>query len=87
MFQSCEKNATGIKTITGVVKSIESHEEGYVVDILGNNGFTYKALVSLSNLKKQDVYRAYNIGNKISVKGEIWQLNNTYHITVKRIKE
>lgn len=75
--------------IKGKVESIENGKDGYTAKIKTMEGKFYFATISIPNLGRENAhqYRSLNIGETVEIKGEIWEMNNEQHITVREIKK
>jgi hypothetical protein len=78
------KNITEAK-ITGTVQSVEKGKDGYTAKIKTSERTIYFAVISIPNLGSAEKYRAFKIGEKVTLFGEIWKMGNDNRITVKKI--
>ncbi|QHT67355.1 hypothetical protein GXP67_12280 [Rhodocytophaga rosea] len=73
-------------SITGEVQEVESGKDGYTAKIVSKEGKVYWATISHSNLKENaSQYRAVNVGETITVKGDNWEMDGQAHITVREL--
>ena len=70
--------------LEGVTQSIISTPSGYRANIEGNHLEEYIAMFSLSNMGEK--YKEYEVGDTISIIGDLWLNNTDLQVTVKDIK-
>ena len=72
--------------ISGIVKSISYGDDGYTAEIITDDGDKYVATISIPNLgKNHEKYKNYKNGERIIIIGELWEVENKLHITVRNI--
>ena len=74
-----------IEEVFGTVQSIENGKDGYTAKIKTSKDEIYFATISIPNLGENGGYERFEIGNKIAIKGEFWNLGEENHITVRKI--
>lgn len=76
-------------SITGEITAIENGKDGYTTTIKDVDGKIYYATISIVNLQKSgSEYKAYKIGDKITVKGPEWKDGEgKTHIIVYELKQ
>lgn len=72
--------------VTGKVTEINQGKDGYTATIYSPTGETYSATISIPNLDNPKQYRAVKIGENITVKGEVTNLESEVLIRVKELK-
>ena len=72
--------------VTGVVKEINKGKDGYTAKIETADAKKYGATISIPNLKDPKQFRAVNVGDKITVKGEVTNLEAEAIIVVRELK-
>lgn len=73
--------------VTGEVQAVTPGKDGYTAKIISADSLLYFATISHANLKENAAqYRAVNVGEKITVKGDIWKMGEETHITVRELK-
>jgi len=74
--------------ISGNVASIDHGVDGYTVNISGADGETYFATISIPNLGANHAkFKEYQIGETLSIVGELWLLGDELRVTVRDIKQ
>ncbi|MEH6681801.1 MAG: hypothetical protein V7724_14725 [Sediminicola sp.] len=74
-----------IKDISGEVLSIENGKDGYTASIKTEESTVYKALVSRPNLGADGNYGSMEVGNTVTVKGNVWEMEGVKQLTVREI--
>lgn len=73
--------------ITGKVKEVKNGKDGYTAKLLTKSDDVYYATISIPNLNSNAFqYKILEVGDKVSVKGEIWENGGQKYITVREIK-
>ncbi|UZR97662.1 hypothetical protein [Chondrinema litorale] len=73
--------------ITGKVKEVKNGKDGYTAKLLTNSDEVYYATISIPNLHENAYqYKILEVGDKVSVKGEIWENGGQKYITVRELK-
>ena len=72
-------------TVSGKVDSIESGKDGYTAKITTDAKEVYFGTISIVNVGGPQKYKQLKIGDQVSLKGEIWKMNEEKHITVQEI--
>jgi RecJ-like exonuclease len=72
--------------VTGLVKEINKGKDGYTAKLYSESGKLYSATISIPNMKDPKQYRSVNVGDKISVKGEVTNLETEAIIVVRELK-
>jgi hypothetical protein len=94
-FANCKSNKTISKTgtkqvntefISGIVTEMQQGKDGYTAKITTANNQVYFVTISHSNLKDPAQYRSAKVGTILTVKGDIWKVENETHITVKEFQ-
>jgi len=82
-----EKNE--VSSVTGEIIAIQNGKDGYTATIKDFDGKEYYATISIVNLQKSGGdYKAYKVGDKITVSGSSWKdTEGKMHITVHQLKE
>lgn len=73
-----------MKTVEGKVLAITPGKDGYTAKIQSGQ-MIYFATISHSNLKDPTQYKSVDVGDKLKVSGDFWQMENENHITVREI--
>lgn len=73
-------------TIQGRVAQITNGKDGYTALIMEDSGREYYATISRVNLADPQQYREVKEGDKITVKGESFKLDEKLHIKVHELK-
>ncbi|WP_052257276.1 OB-fold nucleic acid binding domain-containing protein [Flavobacterium sp. AED] len=71
--------------ITGIVLSVEKGKDGYTAKIKTAQGTIYFAVISIPNLGSAEKYRAFKMGENVTLFGEIWKMGDDNRITVRKI--
>ncbi|MEO7979174.1 hypothetical protein [Flavobacterium sp.] len=71
--------------VTGKVDLIESGKDGYTAKVTTDAKEVYFAIISIVNLGGPQNYKQLKIGDKVSLKGEIWETEGEKHIKVQEI--
>jgi RecJ-like exonuclease len=72
--------------VTGKVTEINQGKDGYTAKIYTPTGETYSVTISIPNLDNPKQYRAVKIGDNITVKGVVTNLESDVLIRVKELK-
>lgn len=75
-----------ITEVTGKVTEINQGKDGYTAKLYSVSGQMYSATISIPNLDNPKQYRAVKIGDNITVKGEVTNLESGVLIRVKELK-
>lgn len=95
LIGSCTANNTDTegdlsnKSITGEVQEIQPGKDGYTAKIVTDDNQVYFAIISIVNLDKNgnaNQFREVKIGETISVKGDVWEMDDETHVTVRELK-
>ena len=73
------------KTVEGKVLEINNGKDGYSAKIETKNKEIYFVTISHSNLKNQDQYKTFEVGEELNVSGDFWQMDAANQITVGSI--
>jgi hypothetical protein len=73
-------------TVNGKVADITMGKDGYTAHITDDSGRDYYATISRVNLHDPSQYREVKMGDKITVKGESFKLEDKLHIKVHELK-
>lgn len=73
-------------TVSGTVTGIQQGKDGYTAEITDDAGAVYLATISIPNLKDPKQYRAVKNGDKITVKGPSWKMEESLHIKAEELK-
>ena len=73
-------------TINGTVGEITFGKDGYTAQLKDDGGREYFVTISRANLDDPKQYRELKAGDKITVKGESFKLDNKLHIKVEELK-
>lgn len=80
-----EVEMTEIITISGMVRSVENSKDGFTSNIQTDEGDTYTALVSIVNLGGPENYTQFKLGDKVTLSGEQWVLEEQKQLKVTKI--
>ena len=73
--------------ITGKVEEVKNGKDGYTAKLLTKSDEVYYATISIPNLDNNAYqYKILEVGDKVSVKGEIWENGGEKYITVRELK-
>lgn len=72
--------------VTGKVTEINQGKDGYTAKITTTDGKAYSATISIPNLDNPKQYRAVKVGDNITVKGVVTNLESDVLIRVKELK-
>jgi len=72
--------------VTGEVTEINQGKDGYTAKLKTAEGKAYAATISIPNLDNPKQYRAVKVGDKITVKGIVTNLESDVLIRVKELK-
>lgn len=72
--------------VTGEVTEINQGKDGYTAKLKTADGKAYAATISIPNLDNPKQYRASKVGDKITVKGVVTNLESDVLIRVKELK-
>ncbi len=82
-----ETNVENTIEVTWVVSEVMNWKDWYTAKLMNENQEEYFATMSVSNLwENSDKYAVYEEWDEITVIGELWNLGEEKHITVKDIK-
>ena len=84
-FVSCSSGKTA--TVSGKVSAIQQGKDGYTATIENGKGRTYFGTISIPNLSNPQLFKQAEIGDTITVKGEVWKMGKEKQITVREILE
>jgi lysyl-tRNA synthetase class II len=73
-------------TVNGTVGEITFGKDGYTAQLKDDSGREYFVTISRANLDDPKQYRELKAGDKITVKGESFKLDNKLHIKVEDLK-
>ena len=73
-------------TVNGKVADITMGKDGYTAHITDDSGRDYYATISRVNLQDPTQYKEVKTGDKITVKGESFKLEDKLHIKVHELK-
>ncbi|MFL9830288.1 hypothetical protein ACSV4D_00060 [Flavobacterium sp. ARAG 55.4] len=71
--------------LTGNVESVTYGKDGYTAKIKTDDNQVYQATVSRINLTDAQEYRVFQIGEKVTLKGEFWKAETENYIKVTDI--
>ena len=71
--------------VMGNVESIEYGKDGYTAKVKTEKNEIYLATISIINLGGPQNYKVFKVGEKVTLKGEIWTSENEKYITVRSI--
>lgn len=71
--------------VMGNVESIEYGKDGYTAKVKTAKNEIYLATISIINLGGPQNYKVFKVGEKVTLKGEIWTSENEKYITVRSI--
>lgn len=72
--------------VTGEVTEINQGKDGYTAKLKTADNKSYAATISIPNLDNPKQYRAVKVGDKITVKGIVTNLESDVLIRVKELK-
>lgn len=72
-------------TISGNVQSIEYGKDGYMAMVETKENGAYNAVISIVNLGGPDNYQEFNIGDKVTLKGEPFMIGEVQQLKVDKI--
>jgi hypothetical protein len=72
--------------ISGTVTEIQPGKDGYTAKLKTATGEIFLGTISRANLTDPITYRTVKVGEIISIKGDLWQMENQNHITVRVLK-
>lgn len=73
--------------ITGEVQEIQQGRDGYTAKISTDNHQVYYATISIPNLgENAHQFRKVEVDETISIKGDVWKMNEEMHVTVRELK-
>ena len=81
-----EHKDNDVVEVTGKVTEINQGKDGYTAKIITADGKVYSATISIPNLDNPKQYRAVKIGDNITVKGVVTNLESDVLIRVKELK-
>nr|WP_315165490.1 hypothetical protein [uncultured Flavobacterium sp.] len=84
-FVSCSSGKTA--TVSGKVSAIQKGKDGYTATIENTKGRTYFGTISIPNMNNPQLFKQAEIGDTITVKGEVWKMGKEKQITVREILE
>nr|WP_315232127.1 hypothetical protein [uncultured Flavobacterium sp.] len=84
-FISCSSGKTA--TVIGKVSAIQQGKDGYTATIENAKGRIYFGTISIPNLSNPQLFKQAEIGDTITVKGEVWKMGKEKQITVREILE
>ena len=85
-FVSCSSGKTA--TVSGKVSAIQKGKDGYTATIENTKGRTYFGTISIPNMNNNpQLFKQAEIGDTITVKGEVWKMGKEKQITVREILE
>ncbi|MFV5699152.1 OB-fold nucleic acid binding domain-containing protein [Flavobacterium sp. ZT3R17] len=82
---SCSSVKTA--TVSGKVSAIQKGKDGYTATIENTKGRIYFGTISIPNLSNPQLFKQVEIGDTITVKGELWKMGKEKQITVREILE
>lgn len=71
--------------VMGNVESIEYGKDGYTAKVMTAKNGIYLATISMINLGGSQNYKVFKVGEKVTLKGEIWKIDTDKYIKVKEI--
>ena len=71
--------------VEGSVESVEYGKDGYTAKIKTIKNEIYLATISRVNLVDTQDYKVFQIGEKVTLKGEFWKTDTEKHIKVTDI--
>lgn len=71
--------------VEGNVESIEYGKDGYIAKIKTTDNEIYLATISRINLVDAQEYNVFQVGEKVTLKGEFWKTDTEKHIKVTDI--
>jgi hypothetical protein len=84
-FLSCSSVKTA--TVSGKVSAIQKGKDGYTVTIENAKGNFFHGTISIPNMSYPQLFKQAEIGDTITVKGEVWKMGKEKQITVREILE
>lgn len=72
--------------LSGRVVGINRGKDGYTAEIKDDSGKHFFATISIPNLNDPKQFREVKEGDRITVKGESWKMDNQLHIKVTELK-
>lgn len=75
----------GKNTISGNVESVEYGKDGYTAKVKTADNEIYLATISRINLGNAQEYKVFQVGEKVTLKGEFWKTDTEKHIKVTDI--
>lgn len=81
-----EHKDNDIIEVTGEVTEINQGKDGYTAKLKTADGKAYAATISIPNLDNPKQYKASKVGDKITVKGVVTNLESDVLIRVKELK-
>ncbi len=72
--------------VTGEVTEINKGKDGYTAKLKTADNKAYSATISIPNMTDPKQFRAVNVGDKITVKGEVTNLEADVIIVVRELK-
>jgi hypothetical protein len=73
--------------ITGQVKQVQTGKDGYTAQVITADSVVYFATISRANLKENaNEYRTVAVGETIIIKGDVWNMGDETHVTVRELK-
>lgn len=71
--------------VEGYVQSIEYGKDGYTAKVKTADNEIYLATISRINLVDAQEYKVFQVGEKVTLKGEFWKTDTEKHIKVTDI--
>lgn len=71
--------------VEGSVESIEYGKDGYTAKVKTADNEIYLATISRINLVDAQEYKVFQVGEKVTLKGEFWKADTEKHIKVTDI--
>lgn len=71
--------------VVGTVESIQYGKDGYTAKVKTAKNEIYLATISMINLGGPQNYKVFKVGEKVTLKGEIWKTDTEKHIKVTDI--
>jgi hypothetical protein len=81
---ACQENKKD-GSVKGMVEEIQNGKDGYTAIIKTEENERYFATVSHANLNNPKQYKSANLGDKIKVVGDHWEMEGEKHITVREL--
>jgi hypothetical protein len=85
-IKQVENGSTDMGFISGTVTEILPGKDGYTAQIITTAGEVFLVTISRANLTDPLTYRPVKVGEIISIKGDKFQMENQYYITVRELK-